>query len=190
VHQDLERILFREDEIRTGIERLAREITDCYEGRPLTVVAVLKGSILFTADLVRRLPLPLEMAFASASSYGGGTTPGELRVSLLPTDGEIAGRYVLLVDDILDTGRTLARLVEEVRARGAREVRTCVFLDKPTRRTVDLRPDWRCFEVEDAFVVGYGLDLAGRYRNLPFVAALRREVLESAAQEGWRWTTT
>jgi len=189
VHQDLERILFREDEIRAGIERLAQEITRCYAGRPLTVVAVLKGSILFTADLVRRLPLPLEMAFVSASSYGQGTAPAELRVSLLPSDGEICGRDVLLVDDILDTGRTLARLVAELRGRGARDVRTCVFLDKPARRSVDLRPDWRCFEVEDAFVVGYGLDLAGRYRNLPFVAALRPEVLELAAR-GEPWTTT
>ena len=120
MHQDLDRILFREDEIQDGIERLAGEIARAYSGRPLTVVAVLKGSILFTADLVRRLPLPLEMAFVSAASYGRGTSPGELQVSLMPTDGEIAGRDVLLVDDILDTGRTLARVIEELRGRGAR----------------------------------------------------------------------
>jgi len=186
VHQDLDRILFREDEIVAGIERLARQLTATYEGRRLTVVPVLKGSILFAADLVRRLPLPLEMAFVAAESYGSGTAPGELRVDLFPAHGELAGRDVLLVDDILDTGQTLSRLVAEMRARSARDVRTCVFLDKRARRSVDLQADWSCFQVEDDFVVGYGLDLAGRYRNLPFVAALKPEVLAAAASEARR----
>jgi len=183
VNQDLDRILLREDEIVAGIERLAGELSQAYAGRLLTVVPVLKGSILFAADLVRRLPLPLEMAFVAAESYGRGTSPGELRVDLFPTDGEIHGRDVLLVDDIVDSGRTLARLVQELYVRGAREVKTCVLLDKPSRREVDLRPDWRCFEVEDVFVVGYGLDLCGRYRNLPFVAALKPAVLAAVGGE-------
>jgi len=184
VHQDLERILFREDEIVAGVERLAVDLSRFYSGRRLTVVAVLKGSIVFAADLVRRLPLPLELAFVSAESYAGGTSPGELSVNLFPSQGELADRDVLLVDDILDTGRTLGRLIEEMRSRGARDVRTCVLLDKTVRREADLQPDWRCFEVGDAFVVGYGLDLAGRYRNLPFVAALKPAVLAAATAGG------
>jgi hypoxanthine phosphoribosyltransferase len=184
VHQDLERILFQEDEIVAGIERLARDLTAYYSGRRLTVVSVLKGSILFAADLVRRLPLPLEMAFVSAASYGAGSSPGELSVSLIPRQGELAGRDVLLVDDILDTGATLSALVAELQSHAAREVRTCVFLDKRARRSVELEPDWRCFEIDDAFVVGYGLDFAGRYRNLPFVAALKPEVLAGSAAGG------
>ncbi len=192
MHEDLERILFSEGEIRAGIERVAAGVTRAFSGRPLTVVPVLKGSILFAADLMRRLPIPLELSFVSASSYDSGTAPGELRVSQAPEAHEIAGRDVLLVDDILDTGRTLSRLVRELEERGAREVRTCVLLDKPARREVPLSADWRCFEVEDVFVVGYGLDLAGRYRNLPYVGALKFEVLaahSAARSDGARGRT-
>jgi hypoxanthine phosphoribosyltransferase len=185
VHQDLERILLREADIEQGIERLAGELTYAYAGKRLTVVAVLKGSFLFAADLVRRLPLPLELGFAVARSYADGTTPRHLAVDLVPAESDLAGRDVLLVDDILDSGRTLQHLARELRARGAREVKTCVLLDKPARRAVDLRADWSCFTIEDVFVVGYGLDFAGRYRNLPCIAALKREVLERqpAAEE-------
>jgi hypoxanthine phosphoribosyltransferase len=117
--------------------------------------------------------VPLELAFVEAASYGNGTTAQELRVSFLPMDSEIEGRNLLLVDDILDTGRTLVRLKQEMLARGALDVRTCVFLDKPARRSVEFEADFRCFEVQDLFVVGYGLDFAGRYRNLPYVGALK-----------------
>ncbi len=184
MHQDLDRILFAESEIREGIERLAAEVTESFAGRALTVVPVLKGSILFAADLIRRLPIPLELSFVAASCYSTGTAPGELRIDLAPQGTEIAGRDLLLVDDILDTGRTLSRLVRELEKRGARQVRTCVLLDKPARREVAIVPDWNCFEVEDVYVVGYGLDLAGRYRNLPYVAALKPEVLAAHAAAG------
>ena len=173
MHQDIERILFSEAQILAGIDRLAQEITDAYRGSDFTVVSVLKGSCIFASDLIRRIPIPLELAFASASSYGDGTVSGPLQLDLFPTHREITGRKLLLVDDILDTGRTLSRLHAEFIARDAIEVRTCVFLDKPARRAVDFWPDFRCFEVEDLFVVGYGLDYAGRYRNLPYVGALR-----------------
>ena len=175
-HVDIDRVLFDEDRIRSAIDRVARELTRMYAGKDLTVVAVLKGSCIFAADLIRRLPIPLELTFLAASSYGSETKPGDLEIHFLPVEGEIRGRDVLLVDDILDTGRTLDRLKRELERRGAREVRTCVFLDKPARRAVALEPDLRCFEVEDVFVVGYGLDFAGRYRNLPYVGALRAEV--------------
>lgn len=174
MHQDIERILFDEQEIVAGIDRVAGEVTAVYRGREFTVVSVLKGSCVFASDLIRRIPIPLELGFVSASSYGNGTEAGELELDFLPTHHEIAGRNLLLVDDILDTGRTLSHLQVELLRRGAAEVRTCVFLDKPARRAVDLQADFRCFEVEDLFVVGYGLDYAGRYRNLPYVGALRR----------------
>jgi len=179
LHNDVERVLFTEAEILAGIDRVAREVTRAYDGRDFTVVSVLKGSCVFASDLIRAIPIPLELAFLSASSYGDGTEPGRLELSFLPTGNEIEGRNLLLVDDILDTGRTLFAVRRELLRRGAREVRTCVFLDKSARRAVDLRPDHRCFEVEDLFVVGYGLDFAGRYRNLPYVGALRQEIFSA-----------
>jgi hypoxanthine phosphoribosyltransferase len=170
---DIERVLLNEQEIATGLDRVAAEITDAFAGEEFTAIAVLKGSCVFVADLIRRIPTPLRLSFAAVSSYVDHTRPGELIVQLLPPDEEFQGRAVLLVDDILDTGRTLRWLTKELVSRGAGSVRTCVFLDKPARRQVDVRADFCCFEIEDAFVVGYGLDYAGRYRNLPFVGALR-----------------
>lgn len=180
MHHDLERILFDEEQIARGLGSLADSISAHYGERPFLVVPVLKGSILFAADLIRRLPGPLELAFASARSYGAETAPGLLELELLPPDDELRGREVLLVDDILDSGHTLERLTRELRGRGARDVRTCVLLDKPSRRRAPITADWRCFEIEDEFVVGYGLDLAGRYRNLPYVGALRAARLPGA----------
>jgi hypoxanthine phosphoribosyltransferase len=179
LHNDVERVLFSEAQILEGIGRVAGEVTRTYAARDFTVVAVLKGSCVFASDLIRRIPVPLELAFLSASSYGDGTQSGRLEIHFSPTGNEIEGRNLLLVDDILDTGRTLLGVRKELLARGAREVRTCVFLDKPARREVPLQPDFRCFEVEDLFLVGYGLDFAGRYRNLPYVGALRRAIHEA-----------
>jgi hypoxanthine phosphoribosyltransferase len=178
VHQDVERILFAEGQITAGIDQVAAQVTRAYAGRDFTVVSVLKGSCVFASDLIRRIPIPLELAFVCASSYGEGTQSGALELNFFPMESEITGRNLLLVDDILDTGRTLSRLVSEMYKRGAREVRTCVFLDKPARRAVPFAADFRCFEVEDLFVVGYGLDFAGHYRNLPYVGALKREAYE------------
>lgn len=180
MHADIDRILFSEAEIVAGIDRVAREVTRAYTGRDFTVVSVLKGSCVFASDLIRRIPIPLELAFLAASSYGDGTESGKLEINFLPTGNEIEGRNLLLVDDILDTGRTLHGLKAELTRRGAREVRTCAFLDKPSRRAVELQADFRVFEVQNLFVVGYGLDYAGRYRNLPYVASLREEIYAPA----------
>jgi len=180
VHQDIDRVLFSEDVIVEGLERVAAAVTERFQGGDLTVVSVLKGSCIFASDLIRRIPIPLELAFVSASSYGDRTTSGDLRISFFPT-GEIEGRRLLLVDDILDTGKTMDRLKSEFLARGAAEVATCVFLDKPSRRSVELDADFRVHEVDDLFVVGYGLDFAGRYRNLPYVGVLKPEVYTSAS---------
>jgi len=179
MHADIDRILYSEAEIVSGIDRVAAEVTRAYNGRDFTVVSVLKGSCVFASDLIRRIPIPLELAFLAASSYGDGTESGTLEINFFPTGNEIEGRNLLLVDDILDTGRTLHGLKGELARRGAAEVRSCVFLDKPSRRAVPVQADFRVFEVQNLFVVGYGLDYAGRYRNLPYVASLREEIYSS-----------
>lgn len=175
MHDDIEKVLLTEEQIIAGIDDVAAQVTGAYRGLEFTVVSVLKGSCVFASDLIRRIPVPLELAFVSASSYGSGTTAGQLELNFFPAEGEIRGKRLLLVDDILDTGKTLSRLKQELLARGADEVRSCVFLDKPARRAVEYDADFRVFEVEDLFVVGYGLDFAGRYRNLPYVGSLKKE---------------
>ncbi len=180
--QDLERILFPEEAIVRAVDSLATRVTESFHGTEFTVVAVLKGSCIFAADLVRRLPLPMELGFAAAESYRTGTLPGELEITCFPREEEVRGREVLLVDDILDSGRTLDVLRRKLLGWGAARVRTCVLLDKPARRVVPLQADFRCFEIEDVFAVGYGLDFAGRYRNLPYVAELREEVYAAAGR--------
>lgn len=182
MHDDIEQVLFSEQEITRGIDAVAKEVTEAYRGTPFTVVSVLKGSCVFAADLIRRIPIPLELAFVAASSYRNRTEAGDLSVDLFPSSGEIEGRHLLLVDDILDTGQTVSFLKRELLERGAADVKSCVFLDKPSRRSVDCNAEFRVFEVENLFVVGFGLDFAGRYRNLPFVGVLRAEVFQRALE--------
>ena len=180
-HDDIERVLIGAAELHSGVERVAAEIHAAYGDAmagsdELTVLAVLEGSVVFVADLIRCLPMPLRLAFAWSRSYRQGTTGGPLELAFLPPEEEFHGRSVLLVDDILDSGRTLQRIRTELLARGARAVRTCVLLDKPARRAVPIQADHVGFVIEDSFVVGYGLDFAGRYRNLPYVGALAPRV--------------
>lgn len=184
MHADVERILLSEDELRARVAALADELRVVYGEDEPTVIAVLKGSVLFVADLIRRLPIPLRLAFLQAESYRQETQPGSLELGPLPPSEELRGRRILLVDDILDSGRTLAAIRARLAAAGARDVRTCVLLDKPARRAVELQAEHVGFRVADHFVVGYGLDFAGRYRNLPYVGILRPEVLARAAREG------
>ena len=184
MHEDIDDILFTEEEIKTGIDRVAEAITKDYQGRDFTVVSILKGSCIFASDLIRRIPIPLELAFVSAESYREGTVSGSLKMNFFPSGNEIEGRNLLLVDDILDTGKTMWHLKKELMERGAAEVRSCVFLDKPSRRAVEYQADYLAFEVEDLFVVGYGLDYAGRYRNLPFVGSLKEEAIVQSGESG------
>ncbi len=165
-------ILLPADRIQVRVAELAEQIAKQYKDRPLTIVGVLTGCLMFLADLVRHLDLPLRIALIQASSYRGETTvAGELVIDpkLLP---DIRGRDVLLLDDILDTGKTLARLVEHLQGLGAASVRTAVLLRKVGRQTVPFEPDYCGFEIPDAFVVGYGLDYNDDYRHLPFVGVL------------------
>ena len=182
MESDISRVLLPEEEIRRGLRRIAERLTEEYRGRELTVVGILHGSCVFVSDLIRLLPLPLTLEFIGCSSYGTGTvSTGEPKLTFIPGCEDLAGRNVLLVDDILDTGRTLFRVREALRARRPADLKTCVFLDKPARRVAEIVPDFRCFEIEDVFVVGYGLDFAGRYRNLPYIGALKSEVYAAGA---------
>lgn len=166
------RVLIPEDEIRRRVDQVAAQIAAAYEGQPLTIVSVLTGSLVFLADLIRRLDLPLRIALVQASSYRGATTtPGELHVQadLLP---DLKGRHILLIDDILDTGKTLKHMVEHLRGLGTASVRTAVFMRKEGRQEVAIEPDFVGFTIPNEFVVGYGLDYDDEYRNLPFIGVL------------------
>lgn len=179
------RILLNESELTTGVERLAREIDDFYGGSPLTVIAVMTGSLVLFADLIRRLSMPQRVGVIGASSYRGGTTSGELNVDAgMMID--VRGRDVLLVDDIFDTGRTLETLTGTTREMGARSVRTAVLLHKQREHAVELRPDFVAFHIPDEFVVGYGLDYHDMYRNLPYLAVLEPAEIKATTAEAKR----
>lgn len=171
--------LLSEIELHRGVARMAEEISDFYAGRPLTIIGVLTGSVVLLADLIRLLEMPLRVGVVQATSYRGATTTrGTLHINheLMP---DIAGRDVLLVDDIYDTGHTLADTVRLMRQLGPSSVRTCVLLLKRGRQEIDLPVDHVGFEIPNEFVVGYGLDYQDEYRNLPFLAALEESDLAS-----------
>lgn len=174
------KVLLSEEVLANGIARMAHEITDRYNDLPLTVVGVLTGSIVLLADLIRQIEVPMRLGVLQARSYRGTTThPGKLEVNqdLLP---DVRNRHVLLIDDILDTGRTLSQLVIQMHDMGAASVRTAVLLRKRGRQQAPLEPDFVGFEIPNEFVVGYGLDYNDYYRNLPYVGALESADLEAA----------
>ena len=164
--------LLSESEIRDRMAALGRQIEDDYRDRPLTIVAVLTGSLIALADLIRQIRIPLRIALVQASSYRGATTTATTLVINEAFAPDVAGRDVLLLDDILDTGQTLSALVRHIGDRGARSVRTAVLLRKVGRQVVPIEPDYCGFVIPDAFVVGYGLDFDDEYRHLPFVGVL------------------
>ncbi|HEV3387198.1 MAG TPA: hypoxanthine phosphoribosyltransferase [Gemmata sp.] len=165
-------VLITADEIRARLGTLAAEIVRAYEGKPVTVVGILNGCLMFVADVVRRIDLPLRVAFISASSYRGSNTIAaklEIHDELLP---DITGRHILLLDDILDTGKTLTRIVAHLIGRGATSVKVGVLLRKIGRQEVPFEPDFVGFTIPDKLVVGYGLDFNDEYRHLPYIAVL------------------
>ena len=165
-------VLLPAERIQRRVAELARQIADDYHGRPVTIVGVLTGCLMFLSDLVRHIDLPLRIGLIQASSYRGeAVTPGPLRVGpeLRP---DVRDRHVLLLDDILDTGRTLAHLIELLQGLGAVSVRSAVLLRKTGRQRVPIQPDYCGFDIPDAFVVGYGLDYNDEYRHLPYIAVL------------------
>lgn len=165
-------ILLSEDTIQARVKELGRQIEADYQGKPLTIVAVLTGSLILLADLIRQIKVPLRVALLQASSYKGATTTARTLIVNEAFAPDVAGRDVLLLDDILDTGHTLSTLVSRMSDRGALSVRTAVLLRKVGRQEVHLEPDYCGFTIPDAFVVGYGLDYDDDYRHLPYVAVL------------------
>jgi len=176
---DIERILFTPEQIEQTVHRLAGEVLTEYRDKPLTIISVLTGSLLFIADLIRLLPVRLHLDFIGTSSYGDATTSSGVITITRQLRLGVKDRHVLVVDDILDTGQTLSQVVDIVCALHPTDVKTCVLLDKPSRRKIKMRPDFRGFEIPDDFVVGYGLDYAEQYRNLPYIAVLKKGVYES-----------
>lgn len=178
---DIERVLFQEDEITERVGVLARLIEADYKNseNKLVLLGILKGSIVFMAELMKQIRLPVEIDFMKVSSYGGGTTStGNIEIKLDIRRRDIESSDILIVEDIIDSGRTLSYLVDYLKLKGAASVRTVTLLDKPSRRVVDFEPDYRGFEIPDEFVVGYGLDFDEKYRALPFVGVLKPEFYE------------
>jgi hypoxanthine phosphoribosyltransferase len=175
MHEDLERVLFTEEEIRAAIQRVAGEIAADYQEKEITLVTVLRGAVFFAADLARALPLPVRMDFLAVSPFPLAPGSGMVRIAK-DLDESIAGQHVLLVEDIVDTGLTLRYLMKTLTPRQPASLAACAFLDKKPRRLVDVPLRYRCFEIPDRFVVGYGLDYQQHYRNLPYVAVLKPEI--------------
>jgi hypoxanthine phosphoribosyltransferase len=175
-------VLISEAQIEKRVRQLTRDIQRDYAGRDLVIVSLLNGTVMFLADLIRHLSLPLRLDFIGVSSYGAGTESGDL-VFTKELRLDVRGRDVLLVDDILDTGKTLRRVTDKLRKLKPRRIRTCVLLDKAERRVEKIQADYVGFRIPNQFVVGYGLDFAERYRNLPFVGVLEPEVYQGGAPE-------
>lgn len=178
---DIAKVLISEEEINQKVDEIARQIEEAYanSGKKLVLLGILKGSVVFMAELMKRINLPLEIDFMKVSSYGAGTQSSRTVTILLDlkrTDLDISD--IIIVEDIVDSGRTLSYLVEYLKLRGAASVKTCTLLDKPCRREVEFTPDFCGFEIPDEFVIGYGLDFAEKYRALPFVGVLKPELYE------------
>ena len=178
MHDDVEKVLIDEEVIERRLDVLSARILEEFSGREFVVVVILKGALVFTADLLRRMPIPLEIECINVASYHGATeSSGQVDFldAKLPA---VEGRSVLLVDDILDTGRTLAAVGEKLREQGAEVVKSCVLLSKDKERDAEVDADHVGFYIGDEFVVGYGLDFRGLYRNLPFIGVLKQEVIK------------
>ena len=176
---DIKTVLFNEKELAEITAKLGKTITDEYKAsdKPLVVIVILKGSLIFASDLIRRIEMPLEIEFMKVSSYGAGTkNSGEIKIHLDLNRDHLENYNILIIEDIVDSGRTLSRLTQLLKNRNANNVKTCTLLDKPSRREVEFVPDFCGATIPDEFVVGYGLDFDEKYRNLPFVGVLKPEM--------------
>lgn len=178
LNKDINEVLVSAEQLEIINKRLGEQITKDFEGKNLLVVGILKGSVYFMTDLTRYIDLPLKLDFLAVSSYGGGTvSTGAVKI-IKDIDIDLAGYDLLLIEDILDSGRTLDYVTRMLATRGAKSISICTLLDKPERRVVDLTPDYVGCSVPDEFVVGYGLDYDQKYRNLPYIGSLKREIYE------------
>ena len=178
MNSDIENILYSEEKLRETVEDLGRRITRDYKGKKLLLLSILKGSVVFLTDLMRHIDLPCEIDFMAVSTYGSGVkSSGTVRI-LKDLDRDIRDYDVLIVEDILDSGMTLSYLMDLLYGRDPSSIKICTLFDKPERRKVDVYADYSGLKVPDEFIVGYGLDYAEKYRNLPYVEILKREVYE------------
>ena len=181
MHDDIKTVLVTEEQLKAKVAELGARISRDYEGKNLVLVSILKGAVVFMADLMRAVTIPCSIDFMVVSSYGGTNTQTTGLVKIVKDlDADLTGRDVLIVEDILDTGVTLSNLVPMLKMRNPSSVKICAILDKPTRRKADIQPDYEGFQVPDEFVVGYGLDYNEKYRNLPYVGVLKPHVYEQA----------
>lgn len=177
MHDDIKTVLVTEDQLKARVKELGAQVSKDYAGKDVLLVSILKGSVVFMADLMRAVDIPCEIDFMVVSSYGGANTSTTGLVKIIKDlDADLTGKEVLIVEDILDTGVTLSNLVPMLKMRNPNSVKICALLDKPERRKADIHADYTGFEVPDEFVVGYGLDYDEKYRNLPYVGVLKPEV--------------
>lgn len=166
------RVLISEDEIEKRIREMAKEISEFYQGEPVHLVSVLRGGVFFTCELAKRLSIQVSIDFMSVSSYGNGTKSSGVVKVVKDLDEAIEGKHVLVVEDIVDSGRTLSYLLDNLKRRKPKSLHLCTLLDKPERRVTDVHVDYTGFEIPDEFVVGYGLDYMQHYRNLPYIGVV------------------
>ena len=183
INADLEKVILSAEEINSRIMGIAEEINRHYQDtvREIILITLLDGAIVFTADLIRHLSVPLRLDCIRVSSYGNSTNPETAPRILGSLKSDVEDKHVLLVDDILDTGNTMKKVFTEVSARNPASLKTCVFLDKPDRRQNNFQADWSGFSIPDEFVVGYGLDYAGRYRELPYLGTLKPSIYSQSS---------
>ena len=178
IYEDLDRILVTREQIAEAVRKLGRQITEDYRDKDLMMVCILKGASVFFTDLIREVDLPIAIGFMAVSSYGSGTSStGVVRI-MKDLDQNIENKHVLIVEDIVDSGKTLHFLLQVLSQRHPASISVATLLDKPARRVVDLKTRYSCFNIPDAFVVGYGLDYDEKYRNLPYIGILKRSVYE------------
>ena len=178
MEKDIQEVLFSEEQLQEIVERIGRQISEDYRDKKLLMVSILKGSVVFMADLMRAITIPCRIDFMAVSSYGSGTkTSGVVKI-IKDLDINLQGKDLLLVEDILDSGMTLQYIRDMLQQRNPSSIKLCTLFDKPERRTVDIYPDYFGAIVPDAFIVGYGLDYDEKYRNLPYVGILKPEVYE------------
>ena len=176
MHEDIDKILFTEDDLRTRVSEMGHQITADHQGESLLVVSVLRGAAIFMADLVRNITLPLEMDYMAISSYGNGVKSSGIVRILKDLSSSVEGRHVLIAEDILDSGLTLSYLMRNLESRNPASIEVATLLRKKTRAQADIDCRYVCFECPDEFIVGYGLDYAERYRNLPYIGVLKKSV--------------
>ena len=178
MHNDVKAVLFSEQDLQEIVARIGKQISEDYKDKNLVMVSVLKGSLMFMADLMRAIDVPCEIDFMAVSSYGAGTTTtGAVRI-LKDLDSSLEGKDILVVEDILDSGVTLSYLLKHLSSRNPNSIRLCTLLDKPERRKMPITADYIGTTVPDEFIVGYGLDYDEKYRNLPYIGVLKREIYE------------